>query len=90
MVRLGLLVAAVLLLGAAPGFAQTLAPSAQIDNHANGFAYQPTEAQMKTREEAAGVGPDQQQEQQEGQTLLQLDHKLLGKQLMPPGTQAPK
>ncbi len=85
-----LLVAAALPLGAAPGLAQTPAPPAQIDNHANGLSYQPTEAQTTAREQAAGVRPDQQQQRQEDKTLLQLDHQLLGNQLLPPGTQAPK
>jgi hypothetical protein len=85
-----LLIAVALQLGAAPGFAQTQAPPAQIDNHANGLSYQPTEAQTKAREEAAGVRPDKQQQQEEDKTLLQLDRKLLDNQLLPPGTQAPK
>jgi hypothetical protein len=84
------LVTVAVLFGAAPGFAQTQAPPAQIDNHANGFDYQPTDAQMKAREEAAGVRPDQQQKQQEDQTLQRLDRQLLSNQGLQSGTQAPK
>lgn len=88
--RQTLLLSAALLLGAASGLAQTQMPPAQIDNHANGLSYQPTEAQTKAREKAAGVLPDQQQRHREDKTLLQLDHQMLGNQLLPPGTEAPK
>jgi hypothetical protein len=84
------LVTAAVLLGVVPGFAQTQTPPAQIDNHANGFDYQPTDAQIKAREEAAGVRPDQQQKQQVDQTLQRLDRQLLSNQGLPSGTQPPK
>jgi len=84
--RIVSLAAMTLLLGAGPTFAQPAAPPAEIGNRANGFDYQPTQGAVQAREKAAGITPDQQQQQQEDQTLLQLDHKLLGNQLLPPGT----
>jgi hypothetical protein len=78
------------MLGAGAALAQPAGPPAQIGNRANGFDYQPTQGGIQAREKAAGITPDPQQSQQEDQTLLQLDHKLLGNQLLPPGTPAAK
>jgi hypothetical protein len=86
--RMFMIAAVALLFGAGPGLAQPAAPPAEIGNRANGFDYQPTQGAVVAREKAAGITPDQQQEQKENQTLEQLDRKLLGNQLLPPGTPA--
>jgi len=78
--------AAMLLLGAQGALAQGTQPPAQIANHANGLAYQPTLGGVATREQSAGVRPNDRQLSQEDKELEQLNRQLLGpkaKPLMP-------
>lgn len=79
-------VAVLLALGAPGALAQGTQPPAQIANHANGMAYQPTMGGVATREQSAGVRPSGRQLSREDQELEQLNRQLLGpkaKPLMP-------
>jgi len=75
--------ATMLLLGAPGALAQGTQPPAQIANHANGLAYQPTLGGVATREQSAGVRPSDRQLSQEDKELEQLNRQLLGPKAKP-------
>ena len=77
-------VAVLLVLGAQGALAQDARPPAQIANHANGLAYQPTLGGVEAREQSAGVQPSGKQLSAEDKELDQINRQLLGPKATPP------
>jgi len=90
--RNSLLVALPLLVICAAAQAQTTrndAPPAQIGNRANGHEYQPTPDVVAPREQAAGVAPSASHDQQNNQTLTNLDRNLMKSEGLNPDNTPP-
>ncbi len=73
-----------LILGVPAALAQNPPPPAQIANHANGLAYQPTLGAVSAREQSAGVRPSGAQLSAEDKELDQINRQLLGNKATPP------
>jgi hypothetical protein len=58
----------------------------EIGNRAHGFSYQPTPAEVRPREAAAGVRPSSVRQEAMDRTLQRLDRDLLRDEGLPPRT----